>query len=179
MFPIFAFSLLQYLVGTLLFIVSLFLILLILVQRGRGGGLTGALGGMGGQSAFGSKAGDLFTRVTVVVAGVWIVLCLAILVTFRSSGFAPTGEAKRSAKAETTEPADAGIKMPPIDAKKEKSSASETNPATGSTEDSGGASTNESNEQTTPPSGGSSDSGGTSPSGGDQHDTDSPPAPPN
>lgn len=56
-----------------------FLILLILVQRGRGGGLTGALGGMGGQSAFGAKAGDIFTSITVVVAALWLMLSLATL----------------------------------------------------------------------------------------------------
>ena len=64
----------------LLFLTALFLILLVLVQRGRGGGLSGALGGMGGQSAFGTKAGDLFTRVTVVVATVWISLCVLAIV---------------------------------------------------------------------------------------------------
>ena len=47
---------------------AVILILLILVQRGKGGGLAGALGGMGGQSAFGTKAGDTFTRVTMVTA---------------------------------------------------------------------------------------------------------------
>ncbi len=57
--------------------VALFLILLVLVQRGRGGGLAGALGGMGGSSAFGAKAGDVFTKVTVVAATVWILLCIA------------------------------------------------------------------------------------------------------
>jgi len=57
--------------------VAVFLILLVLVQRGRGGGLAGALGGMGGSSAFGAKAGDVFTKVTVVAATVWIVLCIA------------------------------------------------------------------------------------------------------
>ena len=31
---------------------------------------------MGGQSAFGTKAGDLFTRITVGVAAFWIILCL-------------------------------------------------------------------------------------------------------
>ena len=46
-----------------------------LVQRGRGGGLTGALGGPGGQSAFGSKAGDTFTVITIVVASVWGFTC--------------------------------------------------------------------------------------------------------
>ena len=57
-------------------LLSVFLMLVILVQRGRGGGLTGALGGMGGQSAFGTKAGDLFTRITIAVATVWILLCM-------------------------------------------------------------------------------------------------------
>ena len=67
----------QYLFGILLFLVSLFLILLVLVQRGRGGGLTGALGGMGGQSAFGARAGDTFTYVTIWAAAAWILLCIA------------------------------------------------------------------------------------------------------
>jgi preprotein translocase subunit SecG len=62
--------------GILLFVTALFLILLVLVQRGRGGGLSGALGGMGGQSAFGTKAGDLFTRITIAVATFWILLCI-------------------------------------------------------------------------------------------------------
>jgi preprotein translocase subunit SecG len=69
-------TLLQYLFMFLLLGTSVFLILLVLVQRGRGGGLTGALGGMGGQSAFGTKAGDLFTRITIGTALVWILLCL-------------------------------------------------------------------------------------------------------
>ncbi len=63
------------LLGWLMGFLSLFLILLVLVQRGRGGGLTGALGGPGGQSAFGSKAGDTFTIITVVMASVWGFTC--------------------------------------------------------------------------------------------------------
>jgi preprotein translocase subunit SecG len=70
---------LHYLFIIPLCLVSLFLILVILVQRGRGGGLTGALGGMGGASAFGTKAGDLFTRITIGVAAVWILLAMAAL----------------------------------------------------------------------------------------------------
>jgi preprotein translocase subunit SecG len=62
-----------------LMLLSVFMILVILVQRGRGGGLTGALGGMGGQSAFGTKAGDLFTRITIVVAAIWVLLSMASL----------------------------------------------------------------------------------------------------
>lgn len=63
-----------YTLMTLLMFTSLLMIGLILLQRGKGGGITGALGGMGGQSAFGTKAGDLFTRITVVMAVVWILL---------------------------------------------------------------------------------------------------------
>src|SRR6187431_279175 len=69
----------HYLFMSLLMPLSVFLILVILVQRGRGGGLTGALGGMGGQSAFGTKAGDLFTRITIVVAAIWVLLSMASL----------------------------------------------------------------------------------------------------
>src|SRR5262245_19867510 len=63
----------------LLSLLAIFLVLLVLVQRGRGGGLAGALGGMGGSSAFGAKAGDAFTRITIVTASVWIVICLIAL----------------------------------------------------------------------------------------------------
>jgi len=65
-----------YFLAVLLTLTAIFLILLVLVQRGRGGGLAGALGGMGGQSAFGTKAGDLFTRITIGAAAVWILLCV-------------------------------------------------------------------------------------------------------
>lgn len=60
----------------LLLLTALFLITLVLIQRGKGGGLAGAFGGLGGQSAFGTKAGDLFTRVTIGVALFWIILCM-------------------------------------------------------------------------------------------------------
>lgn len=66
----------RFLLGFLLVFTALFLILLVLIQRGRGGGLAGALGGMGGQSAFGAKAGDVFTKITIGVAGFWILLCI-------------------------------------------------------------------------------------------------------
>jgi preprotein translocase subunit SecG len=66
----------RFLLGLGLSLAAVFLILLVLIQRGRGGGLAGAFGGMGGQSAFGTKAGDVFTKITVGVAAFWIVLCI-------------------------------------------------------------------------------------------------------
>ncbi len=64
--------------ATLLALVGMFisvvLIGIILLQRGRGGGLVGALSGLGGQSAFGTKAGDTFTRITIGIAAAWVIL---------------------------------------------------------------------------------------------------------
>ena len=70
------FMFVRFILGFMLVATSIFLILLVLIQRGRGGGLAGALGGMGGQSAFGTKAGDLFTKITIGVATFWILLCI-------------------------------------------------------------------------------------------------------
>ena len=67
---------LMFLLEFALIATAVILIILVLLQKGKGGGLAGALGGAGGQSAFGTKAGDLFTKITMVVAGVWIVLCV-------------------------------------------------------------------------------------------------------
>ncbi len=64
----------------LMITVSLFMILLIMIQRGKGGGLAGAFGGMGGQSAFGTKAGDTFTKITVWTALLWFALCVIALI---------------------------------------------------------------------------------------------------
>src|SRR2546423_5697727 len=55
---------------------GLFMILLILIQRGKGGGLIGALGGAGGSSPFGSRAGDQFTRLTIYIAIAWLFLTM-------------------------------------------------------------------------------------------------------
>ena len=65
--------------NVLIWLVSVFLILLILIQKGKGGGLAGAFGGPGGQSAFGSKTADAFTKITLYVAGVWVALIIVMI----------------------------------------------------------------------------------------------------
>ena len=87
----------QYVFGITLSLTSTFLILLVLVQRGRGGGLAGAFGGMGGQSAFGTKAGDTFTRITIGVATVWILCAILAVKLLGSSGGGPLGDANAAA----------------------------------------------------------------------------------
>jgi len=68
----------------IILLLAIFLILLVLIQRGKGGGLAGAFGGVGGSSAFGSRAGDLFTRITITVAGIWILLTMIQVVVVQS-----------------------------------------------------------------------------------------------
>jgi preprotein translocase subunit SecG len=62
--------------NVILILLGLFLILLVLIQRGKGGGLVGALSGVGGSSPFGSRAGDTFTRVTIYAACIWLLLTM-------------------------------------------------------------------------------------------------------
>lgn len=134
--------LVRFTLGFMLVFTALFLIALVLIQRGRGGGLAGAFGGAGGQSAFGTKAGDLFTRITVVVAAIWILLCILainVLGTSRTrlaptlGGAAATAPARGAADTDMepaepeTKPADGEKK--PADGEKKPGDAAATKPA--------------------------------------------------
>jgi preprotein translocase subunit SecG len=63
-----------HLLNAIVILAGLILIGIILIQRGKGGGLAGAFGGVGGSSPFGSRAGDLFTRITLIVAAFWAIM---------------------------------------------------------------------------------------------------------
>jgi preprotein translocase subunit SecG len=67
-----------YLFVTLFITVGVILILLVLIQKGRGGGLSGAFGGGGGNTAFGSKTGDVLTWATSIVFGVFVLLAITL-----------------------------------------------------------------------------------------------------
>ena len=142
-------------------ILSVFLTLVILVQRGRGGGLTGALGGMGGASAFGTKAGDLFTKITIAVAAIWILLSMASLKFLNVSPFDTTARGTASQPKVVDEAGKDGSKTTP------KGSGATTPPAAGTTGKSSGATPKSSGTPSTapapvtapPPAGGSPDSG--------------------
>ena len=75
--------------GILLFI-SFVMWLLILIQKGKGGGLAGAFGGAGCSSPFGSKAGDTFTKITLYLAAVWVLVIMINVKTMQGSSIAAT-----------------------------------------------------------------------------------------
>ena len=83
-----------------LLVSGVLLIGLILIQKGKGGGLAGAFGGAGGSSAFGSRAGDTFTRITIYAAAFWV---LFIMITIRmTQPEAPTKDTKSTPNAPAT-----------------------------------------------------------------------------
>tara|TARA_Y100000310_G_scaffold298007_1_gene331528 strand:- start:383 stop:766 length:384 start_codon:yes stop_codon:yes gene_type:complete len=59
-------------------LVCLVLISVILLQAGRGGGLSEAFGGDSSQTIFGTKASVFFTKATVVAASLFLVTCLGL-----------------------------------------------------------------------------------------------------
>src|SRR5688572_8905279 len=71
-------SFLLYLTLVLFILVCLFLIMLVLIQKGRGGGLASAFGGGGGNTAFGSKTGDVLTWATSIAFGVFLLTAIAL-----------------------------------------------------------------------------------------------------
>jgi len=68
-----------YIVMAIFIFVCFFLTLLILIQKGRGGGLSGAFGGGGGgNTAFGAKTGDVLTWTTSIVFGIFLLLAVVL-----------------------------------------------------------------------------------------------------
>ena len=66
----------SHVLNLIVLILGLILMLIVLVQRGKGGGLAGAFGGAGGSSPFGSRAADQFVRITLWFAGVWVLVIM-------------------------------------------------------------------------------------------------------
>ncbi len=77
--------------GMLFLLICVLLIVVVLLQKGRGGGLGAAFGG-GGSSAFGTRTGDVFTWVTIVLTGLFLLLAVGTSLVFRPDAgtvFAP------------------------------------------------------------------------------------------
>ncbi len=76
--PLLAAGLVMTAVAVLFVLCSIVLILVVLVQKGRGGGLSGALGGAMASGILGSKTGDFLTWATIVVAGVFLLIAVVL-----------------------------------------------------------------------------------------------------
>lgn len=72
----------EYFLGTLFIIICILLIIVVLLQKGRGGGLGAAFGGAS-SSAFGTRTGDVFTWVTIVLTALFLLLAVGTTMQFR------------------------------------------------------------------------------------------------
>jgi preprotein translocase subunit SecG len=61
---------------------ALVLVLVVLIQKGRGGGLSSAFGGLG-STLLGTKTGDFLTWVTISIVAVWLFLSIAAVKWFK------------------------------------------------------------------------------------------------
>ena len=76
MTPLLAISFIMNVIAVLFLICAVVLILIILIQKGRGGGLSGVLAGGMASGILGSKTGDFLTWVTVTLVGVFLILAV-------------------------------------------------------------------------------------------------------
>lgn len=86
----------SHLLNAVIIILGLLLMLIVLIQRGKGGGLAGAFGGAGGSSPFGSRTADAFVKITLYLAAVWV---LFIMIHVKLVKLDTSQQAERSATA--------------------------------------------------------------------------------
>lgn len=84
-FPMLAVSFIMNVVAVLFVICCVALILIILIQKGRGGGLSGAFGAAMASGILGSKTGDFLTWVTIVLVGVFLTLAVVMAKFYKPS----------------------------------------------------------------------------------------------
>ncbi len=72
-------------VAALFLLSAVTLILIILVQKGKGGGLSAAFGGGIASGILGSKTGDFLTWVTIVLVSVFLILAVVMAKFYKPS----------------------------------------------------------------------------------------------
>jgi preprotein translocase subunit SecG len=81
--PLLAVGFIMKIVAVLFVICSIALILIILVQKGKGGGLSAAFAGGMTSGLLGSKTGDFLTWVTMVLVGIFLTLAVVMAKFYR------------------------------------------------------------------------------------------------
>jgi len=101
-FPLLAVGFILNIAVVLFVICAVLLILVILVQKGRGGGLGGVFGGGMAGGILGSKTGDFLTWVTVVMTGVFLLLAVVLDKFYKPAPgeFGPSGTQRSAVPAE-------------------------------------------------------------------------------
>jgi preprotein translocase subunit SecG len=94
-------------------LVSVFLILVVLLQTGKGADLAGAFGGGGSQTAFGSRgAATVLSKMTTIAAVVFMLTSFSLAI-YSARGSASVLDATGVPEASSPDPAEAGAAGPP------------------------------------------------------------------
>jgi len=105
-FEFLAVSFIMNVVAALFLTCSVVLILVILIQKGRGGGLSAAFGGGMASGILGSKTGDFLTWVTIVLVSIFLTLAVVMARFYKPevSDFGKGAGVEASAQQEQAEP---------------------------------------------------------------------------
>ena len=83
--PVLAVSFIMTIVAVLFVICCVALILIVLIQKGKGGGLSAAFGGAMASGILGSKTGDFLTWLTIALVGAFLLLAVVMAKFYRPS----------------------------------------------------------------------------------------------
>ncbi|MGD0571457.1 MAG: preprotein translocase subunit SecG [Sedimentisphaerales bacterium] len=87
--PVLAAGFITNVLATIFVIGSVALILVVLIQKGKGGGLSGAFAGGMASGILGSKTGDVLTWITISMASLFIIVALVLDKWWRPSTSGP------------------------------------------------------------------------------------------
>ena len=99
--PFLAVSFIMNVMAVLFVICCITLVLIILVQKGKGGGLSAAFGGSMAGGILGSKTGDFLTWVTIVLVGIFLLLAV-VMAKYYKEDIGSYGEAAPAPISQTT-----------------------------------------------------------------------------
>ena len=95
-----------YLVAALYVLSCLFLLLVVLLQQGKGGDMASAFGGGGSQTAFGARAGaTVLTKATTVLGVLFMLGAIALSIMGRGGSGSIMGGVRPPAPAQQSQPA--------------------------------------------------------------------------
>lgn len=84
-FPLLAATFIMKVVAAVWLICAVALILIVLIQKGRGGGLSAAFGGGMASGILGSKTGDFLTWLTIALIGMFLTLAVLMAKFYKPS----------------------------------------------------------------------------------------------
>ncbi|MBL7106975.1 MAG: preprotein translocase subunit SecG [Phycisphaerae bacterium] len=103
--PLLAVGFLMHVVAVIFVLSALSLVLVVLIQKGKGGGLSGAFGGGAAGNILGSKTGDFLTWFTIGLVATFLLLSVVMAKYYRPSvSQSPTAQTPASMPAQTEQP---------------------------------------------------------------------------